>query len=137
MKNVGFSSAVKQVNSIIKEIKPKYKYIFILGFSIGATIAWLCSDGDTKCNGIIGYYGSRIRDYLQVAPKCKTLLIFPSIEKSFDVNALIAALDRKTNISVYMLNGLHGLNNPFFQYITYESLKTIPVEYTYKHGSVV
>lgn len=115
MQNIGFSSAVKQVKSLVEQISGKYKSIYILGFSIGATIAWLYSDIEASCIGIVGYYGSRIRDYLQVAPKCKTLLIFPSKEKSFEVNDLILALDNKTNISVHRLAGLHGFSDPFCQ----------------------
>jgi len=103
MQNVGFELAYKQVENIIENVRPKYKKVFILGFSIGATIAWLCSDSNIKCDGIVGYYGSRIRDYLYITPKCKTLLIFPSKEKSFNVNDLVRKLDQKTNVSIYMI----------------------------------
>lgn len=113
MEKVGFSLASQEVRKLILQLKTKYKHIFILGFSIGATIAWLCSDEDLKFDGIIGYYGSRIRDYLYITPKCKTLLIFPSREKSFKVNDLICTLDKKANVSVHMLYGSHGFSDPF------------------------
>ncbi|WP_368487486.1 dienelactone hydrolase family protein [Clostridium sp. BJN0013] len=111
--NVGFSLASQQVKNLILQVKPKYKHIFILGYSIGATIAWLCSDMEIRCNGIIGYYGSRIRDYLYITPKCKTLLIFPNEEKSFSVNNLLCTIKKKTNVNAYMLSGIHGFSDPF------------------------
>lgn len=112
IENVGFALASQQVKHLVSKVKPKYKHIFILGYSIGATIAWLCSE-EIRCNGIIGYYGSRIRDYLYITPKCKTLLIFPNKEKSFSVNNLLCDLKKKTNVKAYMLSGVHGFSDPF------------------------
>lgn len=113
MKNVGFSLASQQVKNLISQLKYKYKHIFILGYSVGATIAWLCSDMGVRCDGVIGYYGSRIRDYLYITPKCKTLLIFAHKEKSFRVNSLLCTLKKKANVNAYMLSGVHGFSDPF------------------------
>lgn len=43
MKNVGFDLASKKVRDLIIQVKLKYKHVFLLGFSIGATIASRCS----------------------------------------------------------------------------------------------
>ena len=112
MDNVGFDSAVQQVKQVIVQAKKQYKSIYLLGYSIGATIAWLCSGEENMCNGIIGYYGSRIRDYMNINPKCPVLLIFPTEENSFNVEDLVNSL-KKRNVNVYMLNGKHGFSNPF------------------------
>jgi len=110
--NIGFHSATKQVKQLILEAKEKYNHVYLLGYSIGATIAWLCSNGENMCDGIIGYYGSRIRDYIYITPKCPALLIFPTEEKSFNVKELVGFLE-KLDIDVYMLNGKHGFSDPF------------------------
>lgn len=112
MKNIGFNLAVKKVKQVIIQAKKQYKSIYLMGYSVGATIAWLCSGEENMCNGIIGYYGSRIRDYKNSTPKCPSLLIFPTEEKSFNVKELVYSL-RKQNINVYMLNGKHGFSNPY------------------------
>lgn len=112
MNNIGFDLAVKKVNQVIMQAKKQYKNIYLIGYSVGATIAWLCSGEENMCNGIIGYYGSRIRDYKNSTPKCPSLLIFPTEEKSFNVKELVNSLE-KQNINVYMLNGKHGFSNPF------------------------
>ena len=113
IQNIGFELASQRVKSLVEQVRPKYKQVFILGFSIGATIAWLCSNSDIKCDGIIGYYGSRISDYPYITPKCKTLLIFASREKSFKVNDLICNLNKKTNVSAHIIYGNHGFSDPF------------------------
>ncbi|NNU77839.1 dienelactone hydrolase family protein [Clostridium estertheticum] len=112
IRNIGFDLAFKQVKRLIIQAKKQYKYVYILGYSIGATIAWLCSGEDIMCDGIIGYYGSRIRDYMSAAPKCPVLLIFPTEEKSFNVKELVNSL-KKWNVDIHILRGKHGFSDPF------------------------
>lgn len=113
LNNVGFELASQKVQHLITQAKEKYKHVFLLGFSIGATIAWLCSGEEPICEGIIGYYGSRIRDYLSINPKCPVLLIFANEEKSFGVEKLACTLGKKSNVEVHMLAGKHGFSDPF------------------------
>lgn len=112
MNKIGFDLAFKQVKQLIIQAKKQYSYVFLLDYSIGATIAWLCSNEDNLCDGIIGYYGSRIRDYINITPKCPVLLIFPTEEKSFNVKELVISL-KKWNIDVHILRGNHGFSDPF------------------------
>jgi len=110
--NVGFDSAVQHVKQVIIEVKKQYRNIYLLGYSVGATIAWLCSGEENMCNGIIGYYGSRIRDYINITPQCPVLLIFPEEENSFNVEELVNSLE-KSNANVNILKGKHGFSDPF------------------------
>jgi dienelactone hydrolase len=112
IKNIGFEEAFQKVKKLIIQAKSQYKSVFLLGFSIGATIAWLCSNKNRLCDGVIGYYGSRIRDYLDVTPECPVLLLFPAEEESFNVKELIESVKR-INVDVYELSGKHGFSDPF------------------------
>lgn len=112
MQNIGFSAAQQQVEKLSLEIQKDYKYRFIIGFSIGATLAWLCSQRAGLYSGAVGFYGSRIRDYKNVMPKCPVLLFFPRREESFDVKHLIHELSGKDNTSIVQVNALHGFANP-------------------------
>ncbi|WP_071461565.1 dienelactone hydrolase family protein [Bacillus massilinigeriensis] len=111
MESIGFTNAVNKVKQIVSSAKEKYQRILIIGFSVGATVAWLCCE-DERVNGIIGYYGSRIRNYAELTPICPTLLFFPEEEKSFHVDELISTLDKK-NIVVHKFNGKHGFSDPY------------------------
>ena len=122
-KNIGFDKAAQQVEKAISEAKLKYKNVFLIGFSIGATIAWLCSNKEIICDGIIGFYGSRIRNYLYIAPKCKTLLIFANEEKSFDEKGIVSVLENVSNTKVYSLPGAHGFMDTFSKRYNYESFQ--------------
>jgi len=111
MENVGFTGALGKIKDILSDIKDEYQKIFILGFSAGATVAWLCSE--EKCvDGIVGYYGSRIRNYAELEPRCPAMLFFPLEEPSFNVDELISALESK-NVEVHKYMGEHGFSDPY------------------------
>ncbi|MDD4600812.1 hypothetical protein SDC9_11397 [bioreactor metagenome] len=126
IQNIGFSVAQQQVEKLSLEIRDDYKYRFIMGYSIGATLAWLCSQREGLYNGIIGFYGSRIRDYKDIVPKCPTLLFFPRQEETFDINSLTQELSTGEDISIVQVNALHGFADPWSsKYCSEASAKTI------------
>jgi dienelactone hydrolase len=109
--NIGFLNALNTVKEIVLKIKDNYDKIFLIGYSVGATIAWLCSELDFV-DGIVGYYGSRIRNYTSISPRCKVKLFFPQEEKSFNVDELCSTLENK-NIELHKFDGLHGFSDPY------------------------
>ena len=123
VKNIGFNSYTKKVNELIGELKNKYKHIFLIGYSIGATAAWLCSK-NSDCSGIICYYGSRIREYINISPFCPSLLIFASTESSFNVQQIAEKIRCIDNTEVYILNGKHGFADYFSENYSIDSEKS-------------
>lgn len=111
VENIGFNNTSNEIKRLLHKIKSKYKKTYIVGFSIGATIAWLCSE-EEGIDGIIGYYGSRIRKYLEINPLCPTMLFFPEKEQSFNIDDLISELKGK-RILVHKLKGEHGFCDPY------------------------
>lgn len=97
----------KSYNIINKEInKIPDSDVILLGFSIGATIAWLHSNND-RIKSVIGIYGSRIRNYLNIVPTVKTNLFFCN-EEAFNVEEVNSALNHKTLVSSEIIPGKHG-----------------------------
>jgi len=111
MENVGFTDATLKIKNLLLDVKHKYQKIYIIGFSVGATVAWLCSEEECL-DGVVGYYGSRIRNYTQLVPRCPTILFFPQEEESFSVDELISNLQIK-NIEIYKYFGQHGFSDPY------------------------
>ncbi len=109
--NIGFQTASEKVKSILRNFQECYEKVFIVGFSIGATVAWICSE-DKSVNGVIGYYGSRIRSYLEIIPKVPVLFMFPEHEQSFDVHDLQSYLKEQGHL-IYQFKGEHGFSDPF------------------------
>ncbi|WP_223070553.1 dienelactone hydrolase family protein [Paenibacillus caui] len=117
MNEIGFHKSLHEVKQIVKVNREKYDQIYIIGFSVGATIAWMSSEDEI--DGIIGYYGSRIRNHVEIEPRCPTLLFFSKNEKSFNVLDLEKKLKTKKKTIIEIIEAEHGFMNPFYK--TYKS----------------
>lgn len=104
---VGIDKGFEIINSIINEISNSE--VCLVGFSVGATIAWLFSS-DKRINLIIGIYGSKIREYLYIKPIVPSYLFFCN-ENSFDIMPMINELKEKENVKIEIINGEHGFYN--------------------------
>ncbi len=109
--NIGFYKGTDIVIALAKQLGSSYNRIFLIGFSVGATIAWLCSKAGLF-SGVVCCYGSRIRDFTGIAPVCPALLLFPSHEKSFNVRAFAGGF-KKPGIKVHLLEGNHGFADSY------------------------
>lgn len=76
MEKVGLNGSWLRV--LIEAVRGKYDKVFLLGYSVGGTLAWRQARGT---DGIISIYGSRIRDYLDERPQVPSLLILSRDEK--------------------------------------------------------
>ena len=103
---IGFDR-YKELVVDIKKLKERYKKIIVFGSSVGATIGWRLTESP-DCDGLIGLYGSRIRNYLDVCPTCPCLLIFPELEKSFEVQSIMPKLKQQKKVEIHVLPGMHG-----------------------------
>jgi dienelactone hydrolase len=118
--NVGFQ-VYKKINNYVQLLKERYDKVFLMGFSVGATIAWKCCE-NTLCSGIIACYGSRIREYTDLSPVCPTFLLFAK-EDSFDVSATVGKLREKPNLTIMELEAKHGFLDSYSKQYNQEKAK--------------
>ena len=107
---VGFK-IVKQVERLINDLKEEYEQVIVIGFSVGATLAWLCCE-NSNCAAVVCFYGSRIRDYLHLQPVCPALVLFAS-EDLFEVDKVIELLSGKANLESKQITGRHGFMDSY------------------------
>ena len=105
---MGFVQFAETARAILRQLRSVYRTLYVVGYSVGATTAWLCSVEPGLIDAFVGYYGSRIRDYLDVHPQCPALLLFPQEEPFFDVDELVAKLRGKFNVDVRKYDRRHG-----------------------------
>ncbi|MCI1821870.1 dienelactone hydrolase family protein [Megasphaera sueciensis] len=103
--HIGFG-AYKDIDYLMEELQASYEKVIILGFSVGATLAWRCS-GRGHVDGIVACYGSRIREYLEVEPRCDSLLLFAE-KDSFSVTTVHRAVSSKKSVQSIILPAAHG-----------------------------
>jgi len=106
LRTVGFDAPLEILSQKLLEACETYDEVVLIGYSVGATLAWRLST--LPLHRVICVYGSRIRQFLDVRPSCPTLIILPSHESSFDVSALKKALERISNVQVKQYQGHHG-----------------------------
>lgn len=103
---VGFDAPLGKLTEKILDARTHFDEVLLIGFSVGATLAWRLST--LPLQGIICVYGSRIRQYLDTSPSCPTLVILPSYEKSFNVHELKEILDTFPFVQTRQYIGQHG-----------------------------
>lgn len=103
---IGFDNSVLKVKNILIDLRKKYKFIYLVGYSVGATIAWLNSEN--YCDGCICYYGTKIRDYIDIEPKQPMLLLYLDDEKIPDMKNYIEKIDKYQNVDINLFQGKRG-----------------------------
>lgn len=103
--NVGFDTAA--IVSLLAELRAKYGTLILIGYSVGATLAWLAARSGL-CDGAVCHYGSRIRQYCDVAPPCPTQVILARHEPAFDPRDLQNELEKYPSVTCRMFNAQHG-----------------------------
>jgi dienelactone hydrolase len=88
--------------------------VFIVGFSVGATAAWLYA-AQTSCHAksrALLYYGSRIRYYTELLPTFPVRAIFAEHEAAFSPLGIVPLL-ASDSVDVHIVPGSrHGFMNP-------------------------
>jgi dienelactone hydrolase len=118
---IGFEVS-DNLEGFMKSKRAYYDKLILFGSSVGATIAWKLTE-NCNCDGMIGYYGGRIRDYLKITPRCSCLLIFPEQEKTFNASAVSFNLNKTKMVQSVVLSGEHGFGDPFGRNFNFQSGK--------------
>ncbi|WP_341501772.1 dienelactone hydrolase family protein [Gallaecimonas sp. GXIMD4217] len=86
----------------------------LLGFSVGAAIAWVLA-AEGRAARAIGFYGGQCRHFTELTPRCDTTLIWPHAEDHFELDGLICGLAGKEYLTQLRTGHRHGFMNPHSQ----------------------
>ena len=104
--NVGFGIS-RSIAQFADSLKRRYRRLFLVGYSVGATVAWL-SAGTAACDGIVCHYGTRIRDHLHAVPHCPALLILADGDAAFPARHAEERFATTPSVTLEVLEGGHG-----------------------------
>lgn len=107
------SSLEQYSESLLKRIQSIKSPVNLIGFSVGASAIWKVSNNPIIHNieNAYCYYGSQIRNHVDIEPLFPINLIFPTLESHFSVTALMNNLRDKNNITIRQVPFLHGFMN--------------------------
>ena len=122
-----YSGMVKYTDVIRNQLNESSMHVKLIGFSAGASGVWqvLADSNLNHVKGAYCFYGSQIRNSINLNPLCSAILHFPEYESHFDVNELIQKLKTKKNVTINQSSYLHGFMNPYSNHYN---------ELGYKHG---
>lgn len=109
-KSLGHDSYAERLKEFIRAQRTD---VFLIGFSVGAAAIWSVSVEKTVLNvqKAVCYYGSQIRNNVDVVPNFPIDLVFPSVEAHFSVEDLMQKLAGKSHVSMRQVPYLHGFMN--------------------------
>lgn len=100
-----------KVRSLVQQ-QPQLQHV--IGFSAGASAWWLsCAKHARTINSATLFYGSRIRDHLDIQSACETHFIFPEHENAFQPSVLAHALRQRGHQAEIAVGTKHGFMNPY------------------------
>ncbi|WP_051830674.1 dienelactone hydrolase family protein [Streptomyces violens] len=92
-------------------LRGRYRRVLCIGFSVGATSAWLASSTGAV-DGAVCFYGSRIRDHLDAQPAAPCLVVFAEQETGFSAPAVAERLAGRRNVVTEVYPCSHGFCDP-------------------------
>ncbi len=101
------------VSRVVKSLGSLDSKTTLIGFSIGASAIWRLSlnNENTFIQQAFCFYGSQIRNSIEIEPCFEINLVFPKSESHFDVDELINKLAIKDNVKITQVDYLHGFMN--------------------------
>lgn len=105
---VGMDSYRQMVEQAIRKLADKP--FVAIGESVGATALWRCTELEimNNCQMAMCLYGSRVRDYLDIAVTCPVKLAFSADERYFLNEDTIERLQRSGLVDVSVSPLPHG-----------------------------
>ena len=108
----GFDNPVSDVQAAIDYLSPRGP-VFIVGYCYGGVIAWLAAGKTTGLAAASSYYGGRVAQSLDVAPKIPVICHFGRKDGHIPADETKAAINAAyPDIPVYIYEDSgHGFNN--------------------------
>jgi dienelactone hydrolase len=107
----GVAAYANKIRTLIEE---QTQLRHIIGFSVGASAWWMGSAAHSSHLETASlFYGSRIRNYLNLASHCPTHFIFAEHEAAFQVDLVVKSLKENGHQAEIALGCRHGFMNPY------------------------
>jgi carboxymethylenebutenolidase len=84
--------------------------VAVMGFCLGASVAYLAAQSSPNIGAVVGYYGGQIAQHLDKAPQCPTLLHYGETDHTIPM-ALVAQIRAgRPECELHVYPAGHGFN---------------------------
>lgn len=102
---VGFDRALSDVQACVDALKGP---VFVVGFCYGGVIAWLAASRCTGLAAASSYYGARVADLADQAPKIPTILHFGKKDPHIPPEHWARISAANPDVPLYLYDADHG-----------------------------
>lgn len=82
----------------------------VVGYCFGGGVAWLAAN-QVSFDAAVCYYGGQIHDFIDVTPRCPTMLHFGELDAMIPLNHIAAIAAAHPDVKVHVYDGAdHGFN---------------------------
>lgn len=107
----GVQAFAKKLKTIAQD---QQQLTHVIGFSAGASAWWLaCEELSLQLDSATLFYGSRIRDHLDIQSHCDTHFIFAEHENAYQPNIVVKELRQRGHQAEVAIGCKHGFMNPY------------------------
>ena len=107
----GVAAYAKKIRAIVEE---QSQLQHVIGFSVGASAWWMESAVHaSQLRTASLFYGSRIRNYVDLQSHCPTHFIFAQNEAAFQVDQVVKNLQQRGHQAEIAVACKHGFMNPY------------------------
>lgn len=107
----GVATYAKKIHALMEE---QTQLRHVIGFSVGASAWWMSSAArSAHLQTASLFYGSRIRNYLDLPSHCPTHFVFAEHEAAFQVGDVVKRLQERGHQAEIALGCRHGFMNPY------------------------
>ena len=114
---IGLVSRIEQA-AILKDIQASIAYaqrqvdsgkVGVVGYCLGGSYAWLSATRLTP-DAAIGYYGSKVLEFIAETPVCPVMLHFGNLDKHIPVSDVEKIKQARPELPVHLYDADHGFN---------------------------
>ncbi|MEU6484932.1 dienelactone hydrolase family protein [Streptomyces sp. NPDC046887] len=111
MRHLGVEGMARALAGYAEGLRSRYRAVYCVGYSVGATAAWLAAEPGVL-DRTVCFYGSRIRDHIDLPPRSGCLVVVAEQEASFSGGTLAEKLVHRGDAAVELYPCAHGFCDP-------------------------
>ncbi len=110
---IGWEPPMLDVTACVSHLRRQAEQakVGIVGYCFGGAIAWLAAAKVARLDCAVGYYGTAILGFIELQPKCPTMLHFGSKDHSTPADKIEFLAEKHPEVAIHIYDADHGFNS--------------------------
>jgi carboxymethylenebutenolidase len=110
---IGWEAPMQDVTASVAHLRrgTGQEPVGIVGYCYGGAIAWLAAAKVPRLDCAVAYYGTAILNFVELAPKCPTMLHFGSKDASTPEDKIEFLAEKHPEVAIHLYDADHGFSS--------------------------